>query len=79
MSPSPLRLGIAGMGTVGAGVVRLLSDHADLLKTCTGRLLQVVAVSARDRTRDRGIDLTGLQWHENALDLVQNPNVDVVV
>ncbi|MBR2123606.1 MAG: homoserine dehydrogenase [Acetobacter sp.] len=79
MISSPLRLGIAGLGTVGAGVVRLLHDHADLLKTRTGRLLQVVAVSARDRTRDRGIDVTGLTWYDNALDLVKDPNVDVVV
>lgn len=79
VSSSPLRLGIAGLGTVGAGVVRLLCEHADLLKTRTGRLLQVVAVSARDRTRDRGIDVTGLQWYDNALDLVQDSNVDVIV
>ena len=76
---SPLRLGIAGLGTVGAGVIRLLRMNADLLSARAGRKLEVVAVSARDRTRDRGIDVSTLRWHENPLDLVSDPDVDVVV
>lgn len=78
-SSSPLRLGIAGLGTVGAGVIRLLHANADLLHARTGRTIEVVAVSARDRTRDRGVDVSGLRWHDNALDLVSDPDVDVVV
>ncbi|ATI12734.1 MULTISPECIES: homoserine dehydrogenase [Acetobacter] len=76
---SPLRLGIAGLGTVGAGVIRLLRMNADLLSARAGRKLEVVAVSARDRTRDRGIDVSTLHWHDNPLDLVSDPDVDVVV
>ncbi|QEO17342.1 homoserine dehydrogenase [Acetobacter vaccinii] len=78
-SSSPLRLGIAGLGTVGAGVIRLLHANADLLHARTGRTIEVVAVSARDRTRDRGVDVSGLRWYDNALDLVSDPDVDVVV
>ena len=51
------RLGIAGLGTVGTGVLRLLADNADLLHMRAGRPIEVAAVSARDRSRDRGIDL----------------------
>lgn len=78
-SSSPLRLGIAGLGTVGAGVIRLLETNADLITARAGRPLKVVAVSARDRTRDRGVSVSGLRWYDNAVDLVTDPEVDVVV
>lgn len=78
-STSPLRLGLAGLGTVGAGVIRLLNTNADLVTARAGRPLQVTAVSARDRTRDRGVDLSGMRWYDNAPDLVSDPDVDVVV
>lgn len=78
-SSSPLRLGIAGLGTVGAGVIRLLETNSDLITARAGRPLKVVAVSARDRTRDRGVNVSGLRWYDNAVDLVTDPEVDVVV
>nr|WP_303622864.1 homoserine dehydrogenase [Acetobacter persici] len=74
-----MRLGIAGLGTVGAGVIRLLATNADLVTARAGRPLKVTAVSARDRTRDRGVDLSGMRWYDNAPDLVADPDVDVVV
>lgn len=76
---APLRLGIAGLGTVGAGVIRLLATNADLVTARAGRPLKVTAVSARDRTQDRGVDLSGMRWYDNAPDLVADPDVDVVV
>ncbi len=60
MTAPALRIGIAGLGTVGAGVVKLLQTHAaDLARRC-GRPIEIVAVSARKRGRDRGIDLVAL-------------------
>ncbi|HWK45668.1 MAG TPA: homoserine dehydrogenase [Stellaceae bacterium] len=76
---TPLRIGIAGLGTVGAGTFRLLRDNADLIERAAGRPLRVTAISARDRGRDRGIDLAGCLWVDNPLDLVTHPAVDVVV
>lgn len=76
---SPLRLGIAGLGTVGAGVIRLLETNNDLITARAGRALKVVAVSARNRTQDRGVTLEGLRWYDNAVDLATDPEVDVVV
>ena len=56
----PLRIAIAGLGNVGAGTVKLLQAHAkDLAQRC-GRPIEIRAVSARDRKRDRGVDLAGL-------------------
>lgn len=75
----PLRIGIAGLGNVGAGVVRLLARHAGLIKARTGRDVSVTAVSARDRKRQRDCDLSTATWHDNPLDLVADPQVDVVV
>lgn len=76
---SPLRLGVAGLGTVGAGLAILLRDNADIITARAGRPVEITAVAARDRTRDRGIDLSHLTWHTNAADLAHDPNVDVVV
>ncbi|TPW33864.1 homoserine dehydrogenase [Oecophyllibacter saccharovorans] len=78
-SPAPLRLGVAGLGTVGAGLLRLLQREGDLLAARTGRGFEVVAVSARDRSRDRGVPLTGLAWEEDPVALAHRPDVDVVV
>ena len=75
----PLRIAIAGLGTVGAGTVRMLADHAALLRQQCGRAVDVVAVSARDRHADRGIDISGARWCDNPLSLAGDTAVDVVV
>lgn len=76
---APLRVGIAGLGTVGAGTVRLLRANAELIAARAGRPVVVTAVSARDRHRARGIDVSSLAWHDDALTLATDPDVDVVV
>jgi homoserine dehydrogenase len=78
MAP-PLTVGIAGLGTVGGGVLRILRDQAELVTARAGRPIRVVAVSARDRARDRGVSLDGLDWHGDPLALAADPAVDVVV
>ncbi|MEC9343965.1 MAG: homoserine dehydrogenase, partial [Pseudomonadota bacterium] len=50
----PLRLGVAGLGTVGASLVRILAEKRAFLADRCGRAVEVAAVSARDRSRDRG-------------------------
>ena len=75
----PLSIGVAGLGTVGTGVLRLLTANDDLISARAGRPIRVVAVSARDRARDRGIDLSGIRWHTDAVALADDPAVDVVV
>jgi homoserine dehydrogenase len=74
-----LRVGIAGLGTVGAGVVRLLRDNAELIAMRAGMPIEVVAVSARHRGLDRGVSLAGMRWHDDALALASDRQVDVVV
>jgi homoserine dehydrogenase len=74
-----LRIGIAGLGTVGAGVVRVLAENAGLIAARAGVPITVTAVAARNRGLNRGVDLGGVRWHEDARALADDPDVDVVV
>jgi homoserine dehydrogenase len=76
---APLRLGIAGLGTVGASVVRLLERHGDTLLSQLGRSVRVVAVSARERERERGFDMDGLAWHDDPVVLARSNSIDVFI
>jgi homoserine dehydrogenase len=75
----PLSVGVAGLGTVGGGVLAMLRQNAELIAGRAGRPVAVTAVSARDRGRDRGISLAGLRWYEDPVALAADPGVDVVV
>jgi homoserine dehydrogenase len=74
-----LRVGLAGLGTVGAGVLRLLHDNSAIVAARAGRPVVVTAVSARDRTRDRGVSLDGVRWLEDPVALATDPAIDAVV
>ncbi len=76
---TPLRLGIAGLGTVGAGVVKIVRQKADLLAARAGRAVVISAVSARSRSRDRGIDLSDHAWEDDPAALATRADVDVFV
>ena len=76
---APLGVALAGLGTVGAGVFALLREQAETLAGRAGRPIRVVAVSARDRTRDRGLDLDGVAWFDDAVDMARNADADVFV
>lgn len=76
---APLKLGVAGLGTVGAGTLTLLHQHGNLIAQRAGRPVMVNAVSARDRHKDRGVDLGGMRWFDDATAMASDPDVDVVV
>jgi homoserine dehydrogenase len=76
---TPLRIGIAGLGNVGAGVVKILTANAELVAKRAGRPIVVTAVSARDRSRDRGVSLDGIAWVDDATELATRDDVDMVV
>ena len=75
----PLKIAVAGLGTVGAGVVKLLAANADLVAARCGRPVVVTAVSARDRDRDRGVSLAGVEWFADPVDMAGRAACDVVV
>ncbi|SPH17281.1 Homoserine dehydrogenase [Defluviimonas aquaemixtae] len=77
--PEPLRLGIAGLGTVGIGTVKILQRHAELLSRRAGRGLSVAAISARDRTKNRDADISCYEWEDDPVALARREDVDVYV
>jgi homoserine dehydrogenase len=74
-----LRVGIAGLGTVGASLVRIIQNRASELATTCGRPIEITAITARDRGRDRGIDTSGMTWFDSAQALAAEADIDVFV
>ncbi|WP_423141586.1 homoserine dehydrogenase [Parablastomonas sp. CN1-191] len=75
----PLRIALAGLGTVGAGVIRLVETNAALIARRAGRPIVITAVTARDRGKDRGVDLARYAWEDDMAALAARSDVDVVV
>lgn len=76
---TPLRLGIAGLGTVGAGVVKIVRQKANLLAARAGRPVTITAVSARSRDKDRGVNISAYAWEDDPVALATRDDVDVLV
>jgi homoserine dehydrogenase len=76
---APLRIGIAGLGNVGASVFSLVAAQDKLLAARARRGIVVTAVSARAKLKNRNIDVSNVRWHDNPVDIANDPNVDVVV
>ena len=79
MSNHPLRLGIAGLGTVGTALLDVLDKNAELLRERCGREIVVTAVNARNKSKDRGIDLSRFTWFDDAVEMAASDEVDVLV
>jgi len=76
---APLKVGLAGLGTVGASVARLIGQQRTVLTEKCGRPIEVVAVSARSRGKDRGIDMKKLRWVADPVELARDPGIDAFV
>ncbi len=76
---APLRLGIAGLGNVGTSLLQLIERHGNDLAVRTGRPIMVGAVSARDRKRDRGVDMERFRWFDDPMELARDAGTDVFV
>lgn len=75
----PFRIAIAGLGTVGRGVTKILQDHEATIAGRVGRPVQIVAVNARNRNADRGVDVSAYDWVDDALSLAGRDDVDAIV
>jgi homoserine dehydrogenase len=75
----PLRIGLAGLGTVGSGIVRIVQENAACLAARAGRPVEIAAISARSRSRNRGIDVSGYLWEDDPVALARRGDVDLVV
>jgi len=74
-----LRVGIAGLGTVGASVLKILRDKGEMLTRQCGKEIIVTAVSARDAKRDRGVDYSSATWFDDPVALAKSNNIDVFI
>ncbi len=75
----PLKLGIAGLGTVGAGVLDLLAQRGGALATNAGRGVAISGVSARDKNKKRAVDISSFQWFDDPVALARCDDIDVFV
>ena len=75
----PLRLGIAGLGTVGGGLLQLLQTHRDRLTATTGREIVVAGVNARSRQKQRAVSVDRFKWFEDPESLARDASIDVFV
>ena len=76
---SPLRIGLAGLGTVGVAAIRLLDRQAEVLANRTGRKIIVAGVAARDAGKERGVDLPRFEWFADPVELAKSPEIDLFV
>lgn len=74
-----LRLGIAGLGTVGASLMHIVNEHGSAMSAETGREINVTSVSARSRDKDRGFSMDDLNWFDNPTELAVSDEIDVFV
>src|SRR5882724_7510328 len=76
---TPLKVGLAGLGTVGASVVRLIDQQRAALTLSCGRPIEIVAVTARSKAKNRGVDLKRFRWVKDPIALARDPGIDVFV
>jgi homoserine dehydrogenase len=79
MGQRPVGVGLVGLGTIGTGVVKVLSRNADVIAQRLGFPLRLVRIADLDLGRDRGIDLTGIRFDADAEGLLRDPAVEIVI
>ena len=79
MHKSKLNVAIIGLGTVGSGVIKLLRKQKTNIKNRTGIELKVVAVSAKNRRKQRSVDISPFRWIASPITIAKDPGVDVIV
>ena len=75
----PLKIGVAGVGTVGAALISQIADQREALTARLGRRIDVVAVTARSKAKKRGADLRKMKWHADPVSLARDPDINVFV
>ena len=75
----PFRIGIAGLGNVGCGIVRILQDYPDMIANRAGRAVEIVCVSARDRNKERAVDVSAYEWLDEPGGMAGDPRLDAVI
>ena len=75
----PYRIGIAGLGTVGGGVIKIIQEHGELIERRAGRPVEIVSVCARSPDKDRGVNLGAYEWQDDPILMAEDSRLDAVV
>lgn len=75
----PLKLGIAGIGTVGTGLLQIFEQNTEKLALASGRPIEIVAVSARDRDKNRDVNIENFEWFDDPIRLAQDDRIDAFI
>jgi homoserine dehydrogenase len=76
---APLKAGLAGLGTVGSAVVRLIAQQRDMIEARCGRGIEVVAATARTPDKKRDLGQAQLRWVNDPVTLAADEGIDVFV
>ena len=79
MTNEPIKIALAGLGTVGIGVLKILEKNKNLLNNKTGRNLEIHAVCAKSKSKPRAVDLTGIRWVDDPLNLAEIKDIDIII
>jgi len=74
-----LNIGVAGFGTIGSGVVKLLKENGNLIKEKIGAELNLYGIADLDFTTDRGVDISGIKQYDDAMVMAEDPEIDIFV
>ena len=74
-----IKVGIIGFGTIGSGVVKILASSRDLIRQRLGAEVEVIKIADLDITSDRGVEVNSSLLTTDAKEVIDNPDVDVVV
>jgi homoserine dehydrogenase len=75
----PLRVTIAGLGTVGVGVIKNIQTHGAMLEKRSGRKIEIVAIHAQNRDKKRDADISSYEWVDDITELAARPDVDIII
>jgi len=74
-----IKIGIAGLGTVGAGLIKIIQKNSKILTARAGKSIEIIAVSALSKSKDRGVDLSAYEWENDPVNLAKRDDIDVFV
>lgn len=76
---NPVKVGLLGLGTVGGGTVNVLKRNAEEIARRAGRAIEIVHASARDLSKPRICDTTGIVLTNDPCEVVENPELEIIV
>ena len=79
MDKRPLNIGIIGLGTVGIGLINCLLKNKKLIETKTNKEIFISAICAKNKNKERNIDISSFKWVEDPFEITADKEIDLVV